>query len=138
MTNKGLRIEPLLVFSEFESASILGRSGIRAHSKHFSRALREQLYLMPLKCGRGRGSRHLAIYLRGSALSQFSREPYTELITFAMKGRQPEDWGFERRLIYVRQFDNHVSQVSWPQVFSITTQSLLEHGIKVHKSLLTV
>jgi hypothetical protein len=123
MTNKGLRIEPLLIPSGLVPASILGRSGIRALSEH--------LFLMPLNCGRGGGSRHLAIYLRASALNQFSREPYTELIPFDMQGRQSEDSGFERSLIYIRQFDNPVSQLIGPHVFSITTQSLFEYGIRV-------
>jgi hypothetical protein len=101
MTNKGLRIEPLLVQSELV-LSVLSTSSDLPR-------VEDRLYLMPLNCGRIKEEGVLAIYLRQFD-DVYLRAGPSKLIMFEILPTKPQnsescDSAFQRSIIYVKQRD---------------------------------
>lgn len=85
MTNKGLRIEPLLVQSELV-LSVLSTSNDLPR-------VEDHLYLMPLNCGRIKEEGNLAIYLRQFD-DEYPRAGPFQLIMFEIRPIKPQNSDF--------------------------------------------
>jgi hypothetical protein len=128
MTNKGLRIEPLLAGSpvlNFEPYNFL-----------------VELWLMLLNCGpRNKGDHLLAIILKQKPHGQFARVFSNRLIEIEMTKLHvisAKDYGYtfrdgccKKELIYVRQQCNAVPSLREHFSFSVTSRPPLEYIISV-------
>jgi hypothetical protein len=134
MTNKGLRIEPLLVQSKLVPSIILNSSDFPDRD--------DDLYLMPLNCGRIAETGHLAIYLRRFE-DRFMRAGSSKLIMFERpRGVDPYNAALQRIIVYVREPDVLSTSLSpstkRPCIFSIRMRSLLKYSISVSRRFIHV
>jgi hypothetical protein len=119
MTNKGLRIEPLLISARnIPSISASYKPTRNMPSAHDNSKRKLNCYLMPLNCGRGKKDRHLAVYLSEGADGQFCREFSHEL--FQMTKSDENGANLKRVPIYVRQL-NYPSSTTQTSHFSLAT-----------------
>jgi hypothetical protein len=131
MTNKGLRIEPLLIQSKLLPSIFLTEDDWPDAD--------DDLYAMQLNCGRIGTSGYLSIYLHQSG-AQFTRAGPSILTMFEMR-RDPQitdshNAAFQRNVVFVRQLDQfsdaaQSSRAAMSGIFLIKTSSLLKHGISL-------
>jgi hypothetical protein len=129
MTNKGLRIEPLLIQSKLLSS-------IFEPGKDWPDP-DDNLYAMPLNCGRIGSNEYLSVYLRQSG-PQFLRAGPSKLTMFRMRRDSnitvALDAAFQRSIVFVKQQTQFFEKnLDYPTAlkyeFAIRKGSLFSHGI---------